>query len=53
MLSDGDTPQKHGYIIILDEPLANLFFLYFNIGPNNKKKNKQPKKKKMPQESFL
>ena len=37
-----DTPQKNGYIISSYEPLANLFFLYFNIGPNHKKnKNKQ------------
>ena len=28
-----DTRQKHGYIISSCEPLANLFFLYFNIGP--------------------
>ena len=26
-----DTPQKHGYIISSYEPLADLFFLYFNI----------------------
>ena len=32
-----DTRQKHGYIISSYEPLANLFFLYFNIGPNNNK----------------
>ena len=38
-----DTQQKHGYII----GSYDLFFLYFNIGPNNNKnKNKQPKKKK-------
>ena len=42
-----DTPLKHDYIINSYEPLADLFFLYFNIGPNdNKNKNKQPKKKK-------
>ena len=42
-----DTQQKHGYIISSYEPLADLFFLYFNIGPNNNKtKSKQPKKKK-------
>ena len=33
----GDTPQKHDYIISSYEPLADLFFLYFNIGPNNNK----------------
>ena len=52
-----DTPQKHDYFISSYEPLADLFFLYFNIGSNNKKnKNKQPKtkkKKKMLQEIFL
>ena len=32
-----DTRQKHGYIIRSYEPLADLFFLYFNIGPNNNK----------------
>ena len=32
-----DTPQKHDYIISSYEPLADLFFLYFNIGPNNNK----------------
>ena len=43
-----DTPQKHGYIISSYEPLADLFFLYFNIGPNNNKTkiNNQKKKKK-------
>ena len=42
-----ETPQKHDYIIGSYEPLADLFFLYFNIRPNNNKtKNKQPKKKK-------
>ena len=29
-----DTLQKHGYIISSYEPLADLIFLYFNIGPN-------------------
>ena len=38
-----DTRQKHDYIISSYEPLADLFFLNCNIGPNN---NKQPKKKK-------
>ena len=32
-----DTRQKHGYIISSYESLANLFFLYFNIGTNNNK----------------
>ena len=44
-----DTPQKHDYIISSYEPLADLFFLYFNIGPNNNKTkmhNNQKKKKK-------
>ena len=43
-----DTPQKHGYIISSYEPLADLFFLYFNIRPNNDKTkiNKKKKKKK-------
>ena len=41
-----DTPQKHDYIISSYEPLADLFFLYFNIGPNNNKtKINNPKKK--------
>ena len=35
-----DTRQKHGYIISSYEPLADLFFLYFNIRPNNQKKKK-------------
>ena len=46
-----DTPQKHGYFISSYEPLADLFFLYLNIGPNNNKKKKK-KKKKMLQEFF-
>ena len=44
-----DTPQKDDYIINSYEPLADLFFLYFNIGPNNNKtkiNNKKKKKKK-------
>ena len=41
-----DTPQKHDYIISSYEPLADLFFLYFNIGPNKTKINNQKKKKK-------
>ena len=44
-----DTPQKHDYIISSYEPLADLFFLYFNIGPNNNKTkidNQKKKKKK-------
>ena len=42
-----DTRQKHGYIISSYEPLADLFFLYFSIGPNNNKTkiNNQKKKK--------
>ena len=32
-----DTPQKQDYIISSYEPSAGLFFLYFNIGPNNNK----------------
>ena len=47
-----DTPQKHDYIISY-EPLADLFFLYFNIGPNNNKTKIIKKKKKMLQEIFL
>ena len=46
--------QKHGYIISSYEPLANLFFLYFNTGPNNNKtKINKKKKKKMLQEFFF
>ena len=43
-----DTRKKHGYIISSYEPLADLFFLYFNIGPHNNKTkiNNQKKKKK-------
>ena len=41
-----DTRQKHGYIISSYEPLADLFFLYFKIGPDNNKTNNQKKKKK-------
>ena len=42
-----NTRQKHGYIISSYEPLAILFFLYFNIGPNNNKtKINNPKKRK-------
>ena len=44
-----DTRQKHGYIISSHEPLADLLFLYLNIGPNNNKtkiNNKKKKKKK-------
>ena len=41
-----ETPQKHGYILSSYEPLADLFFLYFNIGPNNNKtKINNPQKK--------
>ena len=50
-----DTRQKHGYIISSYEPSAHLFFLYFNIRPNDNKTkiNNQKKKKKMLQEFFL
>ena len=48
-----DTPQKHGYIISSYEHLADLFFLYFNIGPNNNKTKIKNQKKKMLQEIFL
>ena len=50
-----DIRQKHGCIISSYEPLADLFFLYFNIGPNNNKTkiNNQKKKKKMLQDFFL
>ena len=51
-----DTRQKHGYIISSYEPLANLFFLYFNIGPNNNKtkiNNQKKILKKMLEEIFL
>ena len=51
-----DTQEKHDYIIKSYEPLADLVFLYFNIGPNNNKtkiKKKKKKKKKMLQEIFL
>ena len=48
-----DTPQKHDYIISSYEPLADLFFLYFNTGPNNNKtKINNQKKKKMLQENL-
>ena len=51
-----DTPQKHGYIISSYEPLADLFFLYFNIIPNNNKtkiNNQKKKKKKKCCKNFL
>ena len=49
-----DTPQKHDYIISSYEPLADLFFLYFNIGPNNNKtKINNPKKKKNAARNFF
>ena len=50
-----DARQKHGYTISSYEPLADLFFLYFNIGPNNNKTkiNNQKKKKKMQEFFFL
>ena len=50
-----DTPQKHGYIISSYEPLADLFFQYFNIGPNNNKTkiNNQKKKKNAARNFFV
>ena len=50
-----DTPQKHGYIISSYEPLADLFFLYFNIRPNNNrtKINKQTNKKNVARNLFV
>ena len=50
-----DTWQKHGYIISSYEPLADMFFLYFNIRPNNKKTkiNNQKKKKKNAARNFF
>ena len=50
-----NTQQNHDYIISSYEPLADLFFLYTNIGPNNNKTNinNKKKKKKMLQEIFL
>ena len=48
-----NTSQKHDYIISSYEPLADLFFLYFNIGPNNNKTKITKKKKKMLQEFFF
>ena len=51
-----DTLQKHSYIISSNKPWADLFFLYFNIRPNNSKtiiNNQNDKKiKKMLQEFF-
>ena len=41
-----NTPQKHDYIISSYEYLADLFFLYFNIGPNNNKTKINNQKKK-------
>ena len=40
---------------ILYEPLADLFFLYFNIGPNNNKTkiNNQKKKKNAARNFFV
>ena len=49
-----DTPQKHGYIISSYEPLADLFFLYFNIiGPNNNKTKINNRKKKNAARNFF
>ena len=38
-----DTRQKLGYILSSYEPLADLFFLYFNIRPNNNINNHHEK----------
>ena len=50
-----DTPQKHNYIVSSYESLADLFFLYFNIGPNDNKTkiNNQKKKKKNAARNFF
>ena len=57
-----NTQQKHGYIISSYEPLADLFFLYFNIGPNNnfcssreptQKSIKKKKKKKKSKKNYV
>ena len=50
-----DTRQSHGYIISSYEPLADLFFLYSNIGPNNNKTkiNNQKKKKNAARNNFF
>ena len=48
-----DTPQKDGYIISSYEPLAELFFLYFNIGPNNNKPKINNQKKYVARIFFL
>ena len=48
-----DTQQKHGYIISSYEPLADLFFLYFNIGPNNNKTKINNQKKKNARRNFF
>ena len=48
-----DARQKHGYIISSYESLADLFFLYFNIGPNNKTKINNQKKKKNAARNFF
>ena len=48
-----DTPQKHDYIISSYEPLADLFFLYFNIRPNNNKTKINSKKKKNAARNFF
>ena len=50
-----DTRQKHGYIISSYEPLADLFFLYLNIRPNNNKTkiNNQKKRKKNAASKFF
>ena len=46
MLSDGGhTTEAWLYLISSYESLADLFFLYLDIGPKNKKKKKKKKKK--------
>ena len=48
-----DTPQKYDYIISSYEPLDDLFFLYFNIGPNNNKTKINTKKKNAARNFFV
>ena len=48
-----DTRQKHGYITSSYAPLADLFLLYFNIGPNNNKAKINNQKKKKCCKKFL
>ena len=55
LMEDIHVPQKHDYIISSYEPLADLFFLYFNIGPNNNKTkiNNQKKNKNAARNFFV